>query len=195
MKQKKRLRAILFDLVGVLVFPKKGYVPRSVNEHNAAHIEKLFNHVDDQKLISDIQIILGLTNNEIAAALPYIPEKFEMFTDLWKMIPDLHKKFRLGIINNGNSLALTYWKRKFDFSEFDIYVNSAQVKLKKPDPMIYLLACKKLSVLPAECIFMDDSRANIESARSLGMNVVLWNTRNRMEINLKSFRDIISALK
>ena len=111
------------------------------------------------------------------------------------MIPDLRKKFRLGIINNGNSLALPYWKQKFDFSAFDVFVNSAQVKLKKPDSMIYLLACKKLSVSPAECLFMDDSQENIESARRLGMRVVWWNTRNGMEKNLKTFRDILSVPK
>jgi putative hydrolase of the HAD superfamily len=188
----KHVRAILFDLVGVLVFLKDGYIPKTKNERNAADIENLFNHVDDGKLIADIKSTFHLRDEEIAAALPCIPAKFEIYNKLWKILPDLKHKFKLGIINNGNALALKYWHQRFNFSEFDIFINSAQVTLMKPNPEIFALACKKLHVSPDECLFMDDSLQNIESASTMDMSTIWWNSGNGREKNLKSFTDFLS---
>jgi HAD superfamily hydrolase (TIGR01509 family) len=81
----------------------------------------------------------------------------------------------LAIINNGNTIALKYWKEQFDFSIFDLYINSAKVGIKKPDPKIFLVTCRKLVVKPNECLFMDDSLENIKAAKKLGMQVIWWN--------------------
>jgi beta-phosphoglucomutase-like phosphatase (HAD superfamily) len=47
-----------------------------------------------------------------------------------------------------------------------------QVGLRKPDPQIFALACKQLSVAPSACVFLDDIGANVQSARSLGMATI-----------------------
>jgi HAD superfamily hydrolase (TIGR01509 family) len=44
------------------------------------------------------------------------------------------------------------------------------------------LATRKLNVKPEDCIFMDDSPPNVESADKLGMKTVLWeNLENGFE--------------
>jgi putative hydrolase of the HAD superfamily len=52
---------------------------------------------------------------------------------------------------------------------FDAVVLSGRTGLRKPDRAIYLLAADRLSVPPAECVFVDDMPANVEGARSAGM--------------------------
>lgn len=188
----KHVRAILFDLVGVLVFVRNGYKPKTENERNAAKIEKLFNHVNDRKLIVEIKSHFNLRDDEISAALPCIPGKFDMYNELWETIPSLKRKFKLGIINNGNSLALKFWRQRFNFSAFDVFVNSGQVKLMKPDPDIFRLTCNKLHVSPEECLFMDDSLQNIKAARNMGMNTIWWNPEKGRKAHLKSFIDFLS---
>jgi len=55
---------------------------------------------------------------------------------------------------------------------FDVFVESAVVGLRKPDPRIFTLACERLGIVPAEAIFLDDIGANLKSARSLGMTTI-----------------------
>jgi FMN phosphatase YigB (HAD superfamily) len=47
------------------------------------------------------------------------------------------------------------------------------VGLHKPQPEIYLLACERLGVEPADAIFVDDLRENIAGAEAVGMTGVL----------------------
>ncbi|MDE2405650.1 MAG: HAD family phosphatase [Sphingomonadales bacterium] len=52
----------------------------------------------------------------------------------------------------------------------DIVV-SGHERLVKPDPAIYHLAARRFGHAPAEMLFIDDSRANVESAAALGWQV------------------------
>lgn len=162
-------------MVGVLVFKKVGFIPTSIDEINSQNIEGLFNHINDEKLLKDIKKKLKLSEGEIKKATLLIPAKFEKFEKLWELLPELKRKYKLAVINNGNSIASKYWKELFDFSVFNLFINSAQEGIKKPDPKIFLLACKRLKVKPDECLFMDDSFENIQAAKKLGMQVIWWN--------------------
>jgi len=57
-------------------------------------------------------------------------------------------------------------------TEFDVYVNSAEVGLRKPDPAIFYLTLERLGVAPQQAIFLDDSLRNVDSARELGIHAV-----------------------
>ena len=179
------IKAILFDMVGVLLFKKKGYIPKTKEELNAEKIEKLYNNVDDKKLLFDIKSKLGLGDEEIKKALARIPEKYEKFEELWKLLPVLKKKYKLTVINNGNSLAEKYWRKKFDFSIFDEFMVSAKIGIKKPDPRIFLFVCRKLKVKSENCLFLDDLRENIVTAKKLKMKTLWWKAKIKKEINLK----------
>lgn len=185
------IKAILFDMVGVLVFKKDGYTPKTPDEINTQNIENLFNHLDDKKLISDIKEKLKLSDEEIERAVRLIPEKYEKFEDLWKLLPELKNKYKLAVINNGNSIAHKYWKEKFNFKDFDLFLNSAEEGIKKPDAKIFLLACKRLKVKPEECLMMDDNLENIESARKLGMGTIWWNKEKSKNDLFQEFRTVI----
>ncbi len=55
---------------------------------------------------------------------------------------------------------------------FDVYIESAVVGMRKPDPRIFELACTELGVRPAETVFLDDIGTNLKSARALGMTTI-----------------------
>lgn len=55
---------------------------------------------------------------------------------------------------------------------FDVFVESAVVGLRKPDPRIYTLVCEKLGVAPARVAFLDDIGRNLKPARELGMATI-----------------------
>jgi putative hydrolase of the HAD superfamily len=58
------------------------------------------------------------------------------------------------------------------YSEFDVYVNSAYVGLRKPDPAIFHLTLDQLGVVPQQAVFVDDSLRNVDSARELGIHTI-----------------------
>ena len=55
---------------------------------------------------------------------------------------------------------------------FDVIVQSAEEGMRKPEPKIYELACKRLGVEPAACIFLDDIGRNLKPAKALGMRTI-----------------------
>jgi putative hydrolase of the HAD superfamily len=58
----------------------------------------------------------------------------------------------------------------------DLIVISAEEGVAKPDPAIYLLTCRRLGLAPAECLFFDDTPANVEGARRAGLHAELFST-------------------
>jgi putative hydrolase of the HAD superfamily len=56
--------------------------------------------------------------------------------------------------------------------EFDVFIESVRVGLRKPDPRIYELACTRLEVTPAESVFLDDIGVNLKAARALGITTI-----------------------
>jgi epoxide hydrolase-like predicted phosphatase len=56
--------------------------------------------------------------------------------------------------------------------EFDVFVESARVGMRKPDPRIYQLTCQLLAVEPAQAVFLDDLGENLKAARALGMTTI-----------------------
>ena len=55
---------------------------------------------------------------------------------------------------------------------FDALVESRAVGMRKPDPRIYQLICRRLGVAPVEAAFLDDIGTNLKSARALGMHTI-----------------------
>jgi putative hydrolase of the HAD superfamily len=55
---------------------------------------------------------------------------------------------------------------------FDALVESRAVGMRKPDPRIYQLMCRRLGVEPAQAAFLDDIGSNLKSARALGMHTI-----------------------
>ncbi|CAD5213458.1 unnamed protein product [Bursaphelenchus xylophilus] len=62
--------------------------------------------------------------------------------------------------------------RGIDKSHFDVIVESCKVKLRKPDPRIFMLTAEKVGAAPEECIFLDDLWANCKSAEACGMTAI-----------------------
>ncbi len=66
------------------------------------------------------------------------------------------------------------WKSTPFAPLFDAAVFSCVVKLKKPDPQIYLRACADLRVVPADCLYVGDgSSRELSGAAAVGMHPVL----------------------
>lgn len=64
-------------------------------------------------------------------------------------------------------------RARFPFlNGFDGIVVSGEERLMKPDRAIFELFFRRTGLEPEDCVFIDDSRANIEAAQALGMHTI-----------------------
>jgi putative hydrolase of the HAD superfamily len=56
--------------------------------------------------------------------------------------------------------------------EFDAFIESAVLGMRKPDPRIFEIACETLRITALEAVLLDDIGANLKSARALGMTTI-----------------------
>ncbi|WP_318508724.1 HAD family phosphatase [Bacillus sp. T3] len=82
-------------------------------------------------------------------------------------------------------------KRYAFFEHFDGGVASYEAKMVKPEEGIYKQLIEKYSIKPEESIFIDDSKANIEAAKKLNFNAILFDSSTDLREELKEYNVII----
>jgi epoxide hydrolase-like predicted phosphatase len=165
-------RAILFDLVGVLLYCRAEHVP----DPTVDAIDSIIGQVrDDQHFREEAITTYSLSEAEFDHVLVNIAGKYVPFQPLWELLPELRNHYKLGIINNGTYLTHPLFNSRLGLEElFDVFLSSGREGICKPDVRIFERACQRLGIPPEQCLFMDDSEANIAPARQMGMQVILW---------------------
>lgn len=78
-------------------------------------------------------------------------------------------------ITNFSGAKFREAKVRFPFlAGFDGVVVSGDERLLKPDPAIYHVLFERYGLSPGDCVFIDDSRANVDAARSVGMHAIQY---------------------
>jgi 2-haloacid dehalogenase len=57
-------------------------------------------------------------------------------------------------------------------ARFDGAIVSGDERVLKPDPAIYKLLLDRYGLAAADCLFIDDSQANVDGARAVGMHAI-----------------------
>jgi epoxide hydrolase-like predicted phosphatase len=84
-----------------------------------------------------------------------------------------HDGVRTAVLSNSWGAGLFDPYEPFHLERrFDAVVISHEVKMRKPDRRIFLLAADRLGLQPSDCVFVDDVAAYLEPARELGMGTI-----------------------
>lgn len=80
-------------------------------------------------------------------------------------------------VNTGQGPGMAKSSRKASevadiMAEFDVVMESSKIGIRKPDPRIYQMTCKHMSITPEETIYLDDLGINLKPARALGMTTI-----------------------
>lgn len=89
-----------------------------------------------------------------------------------------------------NSWGTSLYPRELLGEAFDDIVISEEVGMRKPDPEIYLHAAARVDRTPEQCVFLDDTAANVQAAESLGMTGVVVIGRQTALAQLESIYGI-----
>jgi 2-haloacid dehalogenase len=72
------------------------------------------------------------------------------------------------------------------FALFDGTVVSAQEELMKPEPEIFLRLLERFELTAASTLFIDDAPENVEAARQLGLQVILFRSAQDLRMRLEA---------
>jgi putative hydrolase of the HAD superfamily len=104
---------------------------------------------------------------------------------LIKFIESLRKKYYLICLTDTNRLHLMSHKEQGITKLFDKCFTSFDLKGRKQQKETFLKVLKNLSINPKETLFIDDSQINLNIAKSIGINTILFNdtkeTINKIE--------------
>lgn len=109
---------------------------------------------------------------------------FNLRTDLMfplgpniKLLPELKKRgFRLYYLSNFPLDIFDEVRSGYCFfNYFEGGLISGEAKFSKPEKEIYEILIKKYSLIPEECLFIDDIEVNVKAAIASGMNGIFTN--------------------
>jgi epoxide hydrolase-like predicted phosphatase len=83
-----------------------------------------------------------------------------------------------------------FWK---SFKEnFDVFIESRVVRMRKPDPRIYKLALEELKIKNGnEVVFLDDIGRNLKSASILGIQTILVKNEDQAITDLQNIMQMV----
>jgi len=197
------IKAVIFDFGGVLLEwnPRNLYQRFFPNQPDAMEdflAEINFYNWNDQQ---DKGRPFAEGNAELIAEFPQHARLIEAYFENWEdsitgeiegtvNILRMLKAKGYPLFGLSNWSAETYPRvRKIYpfFYMFDDIILSGEVKLNKPDPAIFNLLLDKIGYSASECVLVDDSQANVETARGLGFQVVIFQSPEQLETELRKY--------
>ena len=140
------------------------------NDRGVMQVEDIIQRfVDsDPEIEQDIRRVLSNVNTMVRRNDYAIP---------W--IQDLKRKgYRTLDLSNFSEKAETECAYALDFIPYlDGGILSYQVKVIKPMPEIYELLIKRYHLVPEECVFLDDTQANLDGADKFGIHTIHFRNR------------------
>lgn len=95
--------------------------------------------------------------------------------------------YELYALSNWSAETFPFAWARFEFLRwFRAVVISGDVQVCKPDPRIYEIILNKIERPASECIFIDDSRANYDTAVQLGFGAIHFQSPEQLRAELKN---------
>lgn len=102
------------------------------------------------------------------------------------ILDEVARKRKVFLLSNTNHLHYEFIRRHYAFAaSAHGAVLSYRLKMRKPEPGIYLAALRKARVRAEEAFFIDDLAENVEGARKVGMVAMRFTTAAALRQELR----------
>lgn len=188
--------AIVFDFGGVLLDWKPYYFFGKFFQDDPAAVENFLNEIGfhEWNLRQDEGLPVDQAIAELIERFPQYTHIIQDYSQNWQdsiagpiqptvdMLHELKEKnYSLHGLSNWSAERFRIVRQGYAFFDlFDCILLSADVKLLKPDPRIYLALLERIGRTAQECLFIDDSQANVAAARQLGFDAVRFESPDQL---------------
>jgi putative hydrolase of the HAD superfamily len=196
------MKNVIFDVGGVLLDWNPGRILEGYYAdpiERAAMMKLIFHHADwlelDRGTLSESALLERIGRRaqrpvpELANLFEVIPDSLHPKQDSVALLAGLAaRRVPLYCLSNMPARIFGILKDRFDFwSHFDGIVISGEIRLVKPEPEIFQHLLDRYGLAATETIFVDDLPANVEAARALGLQGVLFHNARQCELALHEF--------
>lgn len=179
------IKAIIFDYFGVLSSDEYWHYVGS-NKQTRDNFHELADEVNLgeiswQNFISELADEMGKTSEEIVQM--YKTER--IVPQVVEYARSLHKTYRTALLTNAHHDFIEPIILQARLNEvFDEIFISSRLGVLKPDEKIFERALKRLAVRAEETVFIDDIAYNIEGAKKVGLNTILYSNLAQLKTDL-----------
>ena len=194
------IKNIVIDVGKVLVYfepewimDKLGFEEETKTVLRKAMFEdSLWNEVDRGVMTTE-ELVAAFTENapeyekEIRETYLHVGDSIELLPHAVEWTASLKEKgYHLYIISNYGEYTLEQTKAKMDFLQYmDGAIFSYQYQIIKPDARIYEQLLKNYELKAEECVFIDDKVENVEGAKAVGYQGIVFTTYEEVQEKLK----------
>lgn len=180
------ITTIILDMYGVIIEESRGkFVPYTYTHFDASEHdrirklfreEQLFTRAGNGEFSSDTFLsLLGYENPQYHMK-DYLDNYLTLDNRFLPFAEAFYRRYDFVLLSNDVSEWSAYITEHYGLNKyFKDKIVSGDVKCRKPDKRIFELTLDKIGRAAAECVFVDNSVANLEAAAALGMNPVLFN--------------------
>ena len=187
------IKAVIFDLAGVVLFPIRGTFNSLLAERLEAPLDEVervmsdhtndlwdLNEISDDAFYDHLLTELNMPLEKKAIIRKFVVDDFYVDEEMLNLVRELRKTCTTALLTNFPAHVHDFMKSAWRMDgAFDHLIVSADVKLIKPDPRIYQLSLERLGCLAHEVVFIDDRQINIDSAQALGINCILFKSKSK----------------
>ncbi|MDR0862849.1 MAG: HAD-IA family hydrolase [Oscillospiraceae bacterium] len=174
------MKILLLDMYGVIIEESKGnftpFVYARFPFTDKADYRAQFTKAQLGEISGDAFMrSLGFTDTQ-GAVREYIENHLTLDPTFHAFAKRFSEEYDFALLSNDVSEKSEYIREYHDIKRyFKAAIVSANVGCRKPDAKIYEIALERLGVAARDCIFVDNSVANLIAAASVGMDTVLFN--------------------
>lgn len=203
----KEIKAIIFDLGGVLLNISYEKTIEAFENYGIKNFKKQFSKAEQSKLFEQLERgtiseavwleeMLRLTEEQLSKEqilLGWNAMLLDFPVERFALLKELSKDYKLYLLSNTNEIHIENCREQylspFTWNKFeglfDEVFYSYEMGLRKPDKAIFEKVVKEIGLEPKNCLFIDDSPQHVESASKVGINAY----------HLKDHEDVLSLFQ
>lgn len=112
---------------------------------------------------------------------------FRENSEMADLLHHLKDYYSLYLLSNTNESHYGFIQRNFDVARhFRELILSYEVGTAKPDLAIYEEVIARSGIAPGRCVFVDDLKENVNAARQVGLQAILFTTPDALKQDLRA---------